>query len=97
MKALINNKEVEFKVLSQNRNEITLEIDNKEFRFNKSDLTLNISTFGDDQFQVFDSGIEAYARILPKAKRSGVSGAKEGSLLEILCYLATGTSGTCEV
>lgn len=81
MKAIVNNVEIEFNVISRDLDSITIEINNKSYKFNEKDLSFNISDFDQDQSQVFDGDIEAYAYILPKAKRSGALGAKEGSLI----------------
>ena len=81
MKALINNEEVEFIITHRNQSRISLLVEGREFSFTREDLSLNISDFGIDLSQIFDEDIEAYAKILPKAKSSSSSSMKEGSLL----------------
>lgn len=81
MKAIINEENVEFSIVRRDMNSVTLMLNNREFTFDKEDLSLNVNKFSDDLFQVFDGDIEAYGIILPKAKSSSSSSTKEGSLL----------------
>ncbi len=81
MKAIVNNEKVEFIITHKDSNSVTLKINDRKFTFSKEDLSLNINDFTDDLYQVFDGDIEAYAKILPKAKSSSSQSMKEGSLL----------------
>jgi len=81
MKATINNKEIEFKVVSISSKDILISIDDREYFFSKNELDFNIELFNEDSYQVFDGDLEAYIKLHPKVVGAANATAAEGSLV----------------